>query len=302
MISPVLDFHHTSPLAPYYASNKDISLALSNSFRRFKKISTLGLNSSFPSDILNSLYAFGYWASSIPLVDQSVINSFSSRISYQSVDFALNTFMHDLSYDEFLGSYKHIFSLPHLLDSINFYLGNDGLILYEASHFLQRRCFSTEKLPTSSYWHRDPVGSHIKIFLCLHNSPVGPSTGFVPYPFLDPVPREWEMIRANKDSPLLLTLTKKISDFKPLDFHQAIGSILVIDTNCIHRGSYQLSDPLTNLSNFDYRHLLQFSFMNESQYSLYNRISGPLNPAPKTVVPRHSFPQLTLSSPPFSFS
>ena len=165
----------------------------------------------------------------------------ASRISINNLDLSLLSLNEPLSHSEFGLVFSDIFSIPNLLDSINLYLGNSGLILYEASHFLQRCCVHSERMPTSGHWHRDPLGSHVKLFLCLHNSVDGPSTELVPQPFLDPVTREWEMIRTQPDSPLLDQLCSIISQFNPSQIHQSIGSILLLDTNCIHRGNYRLS-------------------------------------------------------------
>ena len=293
-----LDFHNNSPLAAYYATQPALSRSYSESFRNHKKSSILSLSQLHENDIFYSLFSNGYWYSDFN-VSLSLTGQLSSRISTNNLDLACPSYSHSLSYDEFGLVFSSIFSIPTLLDSIDLYLGGTGITLYEASHFLQRRCTSLERMPTSGHWHRDPVGSHVKLFLCLHNSPKGPSTGFVPQPFLDPVTRDWEMIRTQPDTSLLEDLRNQIDYFTPVDIHQRIGSLLLIDTNCIHRGNYSIDLDCDSLYSSDYRHLLQFSFLNNDQYCLYEQTMGPLNPSNPTLIPDHSYCNLNLPATQF---
>ena len=301
MPSSVLDFHNNSSLAQYYASQPTLSSAYSKSFKNHKKSSISSCSYLHENDIFYSLFSQGYWYSAFDL-SAPLRDHLSSSVNRNNLDFSVSSHSHPLCYEEFELVFSNVFTIPNLLNSIDLYLGDSGLTLYEASHFLQRRCTPAERMPTSGYWHRDPVGSHVKLFLCLHNSPNGPSTGFVPQPFLDPVTRDWEMIRTQPDTSLLEQLTELIESFSPIDIHQRTGSLLLIDTNCIHRGNYIFDISNLSLSHNDFRHLLQFSFMNNQQYALYEQTMGPLNPSKPTQIPSHDFLNLTLPSTQFVLS
>lgn len=126
--------------------------------------------------------------------------------------------------------------------AISVYFGDLTPAIMEAHAFSVRRRTEEERTNISGYWHRDSLGSRLKLFWCVHEAENAPSTHIIPSCLLDPAPREWEMIRTEAKSledHRNKFLEQEFSRFNPLVISQQKGSLLVFDTNCVHRGDYE---------------------------------------------------------------
>ena len=114
-------------------------------------------------------------------------------------------------------------------------------------------------MPTSGYWHRDAVGPRLKIFFCISTGSNSPTTE-MSNPFLDPVPRNWEMFRTDPKqlkSTDYKSFLEVISNTNFVSYDLKAHQILLFDTNCVHRGSY-LASPSSEYQ--DDRILFQLSY------------------------------------------
>ena len=130
-----------------------------------------------------------------------------------------------------------------LFDVFNSIFSSEGAEICGGQLFVARRSHSLIQPEDSAYfWHRDSVGRRFKIWLVLHASELSPTTNIISSSnYQDPIPRQWEMLRANKDfitnnGKELTTLISSNPNFVSLS-HPPF-SLVVVDTNSIHRGDY----------------------------------------------------------------
>jgi hypothetical protein len=294
-------FHSSYSVLGYYSTETSRGQDLQNAFLATKKRL---LNGSLQSNtVLDSLIGNGFWLSTKSDCSVKSIALGDTRDLYVDELHSNNSFMCPLHEGEILRGWRFLDQFPDAKESISAYFGGEDIVIYEASHFLQRRIVTGEKEPTSGFWHRDPVGTHLKVFICLHSNASCPTTQIVPCPYLSPLAREWEMIRTQKhltkESPQYRMLDNLISDIGTVTISQDVGSVLIFDTNCIHRGCYEPLISYDYITRESYRHVVQFSIMSKSLYALYSEYNGCLYPYGIQNITQDLLREVPLATPPF---
>ena len=118
------------------------------------------------------------------------------HISFPSESNSINIELNQLELEL---AWSMLESIPHLFSTVQRHLGGD-FVVQEAYHFVASTYNQDSRVNTSGFWHRDSVGRRIKIFVCLETSGNSPVTAVLPCTYVDPVPRDWEMIRAGISS------------------------------------------------------------------------------------------------------
>ena len=87
----------------------------------------------------------------------------------------------------------------------------------------------------------------------------------------------WEMVRAMRKGRArekgIAEVETMMNNQRHSNIIQSQGSILVIDTNCVHRGNY-CGEHENESKSLKYRKLIQLSLIGDSEYSFYKKIHG----------------------------
>ena len=109
-----------------------------------------------------------------------------------------------------------------------------------------------DKVDGSGFWHRDSIGSAIKIFICLEITDNGVTTELIREShFMDPFVREWEMGRAYSSPDKLNILEQAISNAYTSKINRIslkAGQYFAFNVNAVHRGCYIQSSPGSRLT------------------------------------------------------
>lgn len=128
-----------------------------------------------------------------------------------------------------------------------------------------------DEIDGSGFWHRDSIGSAIKIFICLENTEDGVTTELIREShFMDPFVREWEMGRACSSPHELNMLEQAISSAytaKIIRTSLKAGQYFAFNTNAVHRGCYIQNSPGSRLT-------AQITLTTKANVHLYDAFHG----------------------------
>ncbi len=98
------------------------------------------------------------------------------------------------------------------------------------------------KIDGSGFWHRDSIGSAIKIFVCLDVTGDGVNTELIQSTHtMDPFVRDWEMTRASGRLDFIdkfETIVSKTYESRITYLSLRPGQCFAFNTNAVHRGVY----------------------------------------------------------------
>ena len=303
MSQSVEHFHNSSPVHDFYLKNQVYSKRLRECFvRRHKTHLKSNDNNNF---VYSSLSSRGYWHG-LDLSSTSIFGKLKlSLLSRYKLNADEQYSIHSLNAEELYDSWRLIQDNKLITDAIYKYIADQSLVIHESYLFLRRRCKPTESIQTSGFWHRDAMGTRLKVFICLDNVMGTPGTSVVGHPYLDPLPHQWEMIRATNASysdNTMLSLNQAISLLGPTTINQEPGSVMLLDTNTIHRGEYQYTNSNQSESTSNSRALIVLSFIARDAYTLYSQINKKPYAHDPILVPNILFESMPLASPPYKNS
>lgn len=220
-----------------------------------------------------------------------------------SDNFSLQTEMKPLREEVFVYIWNILMGLNGLEEALRTYLGPSSPVIHEACTFRVRCQNSQDQENTSGFWHRDAIGSRLKLFICINQVPLdnAPETWLIPCPHLDPGPRSWEMARAyikrEEGKIAIKNIDEQLSQFNVRKVLQKQYSLLIVDTNCIHKGHYKKS--LSNNLNQS-RDLIQISIIGNTELDFYTKLNGQsYTHDPISYSINRSYNNFNLSNPPF---
>jgi hypothetical protein len=300
MTHAVDQFHNSSPIHDFYRRQSDYSRRLRQCFVKWhcKHLTSTAVTNEIYASLADDGFWYGLDLSASPLfkrIKTALLAKYSLDSDRQYSIFSLNS-------SEVIDSWKLLQSQPLLLPAIYQYIANPSVVIHESYLFLRRRCTPNESVQTSGFWHRDAMGTRLKVFICLDNTAGTPGTSVVGHPYLDPLPHEWEMIRATNPSysdNLMNQLSQRIQSFGSTTVNQEPGSVMILDTNTIHRGEYQCSPAVNPFSSSSTRALIVFSFIASDAYSLYSQLNKKPYAHDTIPVPSQLFQSMPLASPPY---
>ena len=300
MIQSIDQFHNLSPVHGFYQTNYQYSESLRKCFVKWHK-SHLRLNDS-ENYIYSSLSSRGFWHG-FDLSKNSIFNELRSSLLSKHTLHEKNQYsIHSLNAEELYKSWQLLQSQRVITEAIYKYIADQSMFIHESYLFLRRRCTPSEPIQTSGFWHRDAMGTRLKVFICLDNVNGTPGTSVVGHPYLDPLPHQWEMIRASNasyDDKLMQQLTQTLLSMGPTTINQETGSIMILDTNTIHRGEYQHTTLNEKNSLGNSRALIVLSFIARDAYALYSKVNHKPYAHDPISVPGGLFQSIPLASPPF---
>lgn len=301
MIQTVDHFHNTSPVHHFYLANKEYSHNLRQCFVKWHK-SHLRSN-NHDNKIYSSLSTRGFWHG-LNLSNSILFKKLKSNLlSKHSLNPDEQFSIHSLDATELYESWQLLQNQKLIIPAIYQYIADKSLVIHESYLFLRRRCTPSENIQTSGFWHRDAMGTRLKVFICLDNIIGTPGTSVVGHPYLDPLPHQWEMVRATNASyndQAMQQLTQRISSLGSTTVNQKPGSIMILDTNTIHRGEYQHSAEFQTQSVNRSRALIVLSFIAHDAYALYSQLNKKPYAHDPISVPVSLLQSMPLSSPPYS--
>ncbi len=300
MPTAIDQLHNTSPVHPFYLTNHQYSQSLRQCFVKWH-LTHLKTAPSL-NDVYAGLSAHGFWHG-LNLSSNHLFQTLQSRLlSKYTLNPKEQYSIHSLDSFELVTSWLLLQSQTDVFSGVYQYLGDPSLVLHESYLFLRRRCTPGEQVQTSGFWHRDAMGTRLKVFICLDNVEGTTGTSVVGHPYLDPVTHQWEMVRASNASysdPVMQHLSSDIESFNPNTVIQKAGTILVLDTNTIHRGEYQSICDSTSQPTHRSRALIVLSLIAHDAYKLYSIINKKPHAHNHISVPPSLFKTIPLASPPF---
>ena len=194
-----------------------------------------------------------------------------------------------------------IFSTGQVLSNVfSAIFGAGNWELTTAQLFSARRSkMSTADRPSPYFWHRDSIGRRFKVWIVLEQNQNSPSTWLLANSNIqDPMPRQWEMFRADKNfkSSHGAEFNKLVSehpDFVHLNYN--VHDIVILDTNSIHKGDYS---PIHSSDNFKSRVFLELSVRSKLTGQIFDNVNGIHKNAHVKIGPsiRHLFSRSHLST------
>ena len=294
------EFHNSTPIHQFYAQNIDYSSSLR---KCFSKKHLFHLQNPIKNEVYQCLASSGFWAG-LELAKSDLFfklrNEITSNIKLKKDE---QYAIHSLETNEVKDIGALLLTQPLITEAITHYLGGSYLI-HECYLFLRRKCSDNEKIQTSGFWHRDAMGTRLKLFICLDNTNGTPGTSIVGHPYLDPVPHLWEMIRANEPShelPEMKKLNEMITNFNPQTIDLNPGQVLLLDTNSVHRGEYSGNKLKKNIeyTSVNTRTFIVLSFISAEAYALYSKTNKRPYAHEHTRVYKELIKNMKLASPPF---
>lgn len=296
----ICDFHYNNNIVGFYASNQQYSNAIEADFKSVVKrcIQTL------PRD--DCSIQLEHYGTTRYQVNQASNKKYFDELLHLrdriSIPADVNSMNVELSKEELVLAWSLLESIPNLFDTVKRHLGGE-FVVQEAYHFVASNYSKKSKVSTSGFWHRDSVGRGIKIFICLNTTGHSPLTAVLPCTYLDPIPREWEMIRAaisstadsNVTTEPMNKLNSEFNKFNQVKQSYSQGDIVLLDTNAIHRGIY--SDY--NDKKDSYRHLLQISLIPKTTLDLQRMLNSVCWAQKDVAYPGDLFKKIPLHTPPF---
>ena len=296
----ICDFHYHSQVTPFYASNKNYADAIVSDFKSVIRRCIRTAPNDPQSIELEHFGATRYnmWDATNKELARDLLQN-TSRLSLPRDTNSINI---ELSSQEVQLAWSLLTSIPNLVNTVRRHLGGD-FVVQEAYHFVASNYNKSSLVNTSGFWHRDSVGRRIKVFICLNTVGSPPITSVLPCTYLDPIPRQWEMIRVaipSKSSSDIMTedmknLNIQLDRLQPLNHSYRSGDVVLLDTNAIHRGVYASQADQEDT----YRHLLQISLIPKSTLDLQCMLHKVCWAQKDVYYPASLFHSIPLHTPPF---
>ena len=135
-----------------------------------------------------------------------------------------------------------------------------------------------DRIDGSGYWHRDSLGSSIKIFIGIFKSGRGITFEYIKGSHLiQPICEKWEMMRAHKktNTEQLDAFTKYIEEVNKTKISKESidkGDVLIFDPNGVHRGVYNELEEANLLA--DRRIVICTTLSGIKTKMLFNKLNG----------------------------
>ena len=296
----ICDYHYNSKVVGFYDSNREYSNAVVKDFRSTIKqcIKIAPFDESCLELEHNGTTRYRMERDESKRYFKELLNQ-KRRILIPE---ETNTVNVELSEEELSIAWKLLQSIPNLFNAIRRHLGGD-FVVQEAYHFIAKEYNKKSMVNTSGFWHRDSVGRRIKVFICLETSGYSPITQVLPCTYLDPIPRMWEMVRAeissksnnNVRNENMERLKSELQQFRRIEQQYNEGDIVLLDTNAIHRGIYRNEGDDEN----SYRHLLQISLIARTTLDLQRMVNNICWAQEDVTYTNKLFESIPLHTPPF---
>lgn len=299
-INSICDFHYNSSVVGFYAANHQYSREIENDFKNIVKRCIKSIPKEEKSVELEHYGTTRYQVEEAR--EYKYFEELIRRKEHITLPAESNSINVELNQSELELAWGLLESIPNLFQTIQRHLGGD-FVVQEAYHFVASNYNKDSKVNTSGFWHRDSVGRRIKIFVCLETTGHSPLTAVLPCTYLDPVPREWEMIRAgisskensNVTSQAMNQLNTRFESYKQVKQAYKTGDIILLDTNAIHRGVYAEEQNFIE----SYRHLLQISLIPKTTLDIQRKLNSICWAQKDVQYSDDLFKRIPLHTPPF---